>query len=217
MFIGHYGVAMSAGKAGSGFRLGTAILAAQFLDLLWPLFTIAGIESFSIVPGDTKLTPLRFDNYPYTHSLSGSLAIALLFGLLYYFIRKNLRLAIVYAVMVFSHWVLDFITHKTDLAVSFTSPHKLGLGLWNYPVAAIVLESIVFIAGVYIYLSGTKPLNAKGKVLPLVLTGLLGIIYVMNLAGPPPPSVNAVSYSALLLWAFVLLGYWTDKNRVAAV
>jgi len=217
MFIGHYGVAMSAGKAGSSFKLGTAILAAQLLDLLWPLFTIAGIESFSIVPGDTKLTPLRFDHYPYTHSLAGSLVIAFLFGLLYYCIRKKLRLAIVYAVLVFSHWVLDFITHKPDLAVSFTSTHKLGLGLWNHPVAAIFVEGIIFIAGVYIYFSATKPLNTKGKVLPWILTGLLGIFYVMNLAGPAPPSVNAVSYSALLLWAFVLLGYWTDKNRRASV
>ena len=57
MFIGHY----AAGFAGKLFdrrpSLGTMFLAVQWLDLIWPVFVLAGIEKFAIDPGNTVLTP----------------------------------------------------------------------------------------------------------------------------------------------------------------
>jgi hypothetical protein len=44
--------------------LGTLFLAAQFIDLLWPLPVLAGIERMRIVPGITVVTPLDFEHYP---------------------------------------------------------------------------------------------------------------------------------------------------------
>ena len=50
-------------------RSGALIAAPLLLDLLWPMFLIAGIESVRIDPGNTVFTPLDLHDYPYTHSL----------------------------------------------------------------------------------------------------------------------------------------------------
>ena len=50
MFIGHFGVAFAAKKVAPETSLGTLILAAQFLDFLWPFFLLLGIEHVRIAP-----------------------------------------------------------------------------------------------------------------------------------------------------------------------
>ncbi len=215
MFIGHYGLGLALKNTNTGIKLGTAILATQFMDLLWPIFSLTGLEKFSIDPGNTKITPLSFEEYPYSHSLLGSVLLAVGFAIVYFLIKRKGKAAVVCALLVFSHWVLDYITHRPDLPITYSSVEKVGLGLWNYPAAAIITESLIYIVGIYLYFKNTKPLNRKGSVLIWIFVSLLAVFYIMNLVGPPPPSVEMVSYSALLLWLFVFLGYWIDKNRIS--
>jgi hypothetical protein len=42
MFLGHFGLAMAAKRVAPRMSLGVAMLAAQFLDALWPVFVLAG-------------------------------------------------------------------------------------------------------------------------------------------------------------------------------
>jgi hypothetical protein len=69
MFIGHFGVALGAKRIAPQASLGTLILAAQFLDLLWPVFLLLGWEHVRIAPGITKVSPFDFTDYPLSHSL----------------------------------------------------------------------------------------------------------------------------------------------------
>ena len=69
MFIGHYGVALAAKKLAPRTSLGILFLAAQFVDMLWPVFLLAGMEHVRIDPGNTAFTPLDFYDYPISHSL----------------------------------------------------------------------------------------------------------------------------------------------------
>ncbi|BFG70265.1 hypothetical protein KACHI17_11460 [Sediminibacterium sp. KACHI17] len=213
MFIGHFGLAFAAKKLSPSNNLGASIMSAQLLDLIWPILTLAGIENFSIEPGITKLTPLNFQYYPYSHSLIASIFLGVIVGVIYYMIRKDRTNAIIYGVLVVSHWVLDFLTHRPDLPISFSDEQKYGMGLWNYPAISIIVEILIFITGIYLYFNQSVEENQKGKWLPWTIVILLAIFFVMNIIGPPPPSTNAVSYSALLLWLFVGLGYWAEKNR----
>src|SRR5678816_4557943 len=57
MFLAHYGVAFAAKRASPRTSLGVLVLAAQWLDLLWPIFVLLGWEKVRIAPGDTRLTP----------------------------------------------------------------------------------------------------------------------------------------------------------------
>ena len=69
MFLGYFAVAMGAKKAAPRVSLGSLIMAAQFADLLWPIFLLLGWEHVRIAPGITRVTPLDFISYQWSHSL----------------------------------------------------------------------------------------------------------------------------------------------------
>ena len=69
MFLGHYGVAFAAKRAAPRTSLGALAFAAQFLDELWPILLLLGVEKVKIVPGLMAASPLDFTHYPYSHSL----------------------------------------------------------------------------------------------------------------------------------------------------
>ncbi len=214
MFIGHFGVGFAAKKVIPKTSLGTLLLASQFIDLLWPFFVILGIERVAIDPGNTAFTPLDFIYYPFSHSLFAVLLWALIFGAVYYFIKKNLKSSFILGLLVLSHWILDFITHRPDLPLIFgTDSLHVGLGLWNSIIATVIIESIIFIAGVYFYFAVTKAKNKVGAYSLWSLLIFFIIIYLSNLFGPPPESAEAVGYVSLTQWLLIAWAYWIDRNR----
>lgn len=66
MFVGHLAVALGAKRAAPRVPLGALVAATFGLDLLWPLFLLAGIERVRVDPGNTAMTPLAFEHYPWT-------------------------------------------------------------------------------------------------------------------------------------------------------
>ena len=214
MFIGHFGVGFAAKKFIKKPSLGTLFFASQFIDLLWPLFLILGIENVSIDPGNTVVTPLNFIYYPFSHSLIGAFVWALLFGAVYYFIKKDLKTSIWLGILVLSHWILDFITHRPDLPLFIGSNSPLvGLGLWNSFAGTIIIESAIFVVGVYFFITVTKAKNKIGIYSLWSLIIFFIIIYIANLFGPPPESVTAIKYVSLAQWLLIGWAYWIDKNR----
>ena len=95
MFIGHYGVGLAAKKPAKSISLGTLFLSAQWLDLVWPILVLLNIEQVVISPGDTKLTPLEFTHYPFSHSLIFVLGWSVVLGVIYYLIKKNKKNALI--------------------------------------------------------------------------------------------------------------------------
>lgn len=213
MFIGHFGTGFAAKKIDKKPSLGTLLFAAQFLDLLWPVLVLLGIEQVKIEPGNTALTPLNFVSYPISHSLLGAFVWSMLFGLIYFLIRKNYKSSIVLSILVMSHWVLDLITHRPDLQLIPWSEVRVGFGLWNSPVVEIVIESLIFIIGAYFYVTSTQAKNKKGEFGMWGLLIFLAVIYLMNLVGSAPPSVNAIAFVGLFQWLLIAWGYWIDANR----
>jgi hypothetical protein len=107
VFVGHFAVALGAKKAAPRVPLGTLVIAAQFLDLLWPILLLAGIEHVRIVPGIMAATSLEFVDYPISHSLLAVLGWGLLIEGLYWAVRRLAFAAWVLGAAVVSHWVLD--------------------------------------------------------------------------------------------------------------
>jgi len=69
--------------------LGTLVIAAAFLDVVWPVLVLLGVERFRIVPGFTAINPFDFVYYPWSHSLLMTAVWALLFGLVYLAVRGD--------------------------------------------------------------------------------------------------------------------------------
>lgn len=213
MFLGHFAVAFGSKKIVPAVSLGTLILAAQLIDLVWPILLILGVEHVRIDPGNTPFTPLDFYDYPITHSLLLVLVWSLLFGAVYFGLRRGWRGAVVAGCAVLSHWVLDFITHRPDLPlVPWEGPYA-GLGLWNSVPATIIVEWAIFIAGVILYATTTRPLDRVGRYAFWGLVAFLVLSAVASTIGPVPPDTQAIAYTALLLWLLVPWGYWIDRHR----
>jgi hypothetical protein len=212
MFIGHFGVGFGAKKAAPQVSLGTLLLAAQLVDLLWPVFLLLGLESVRIDPGNTAVTPLDFVSYPFTHSLLTGVGWGLVFALAYFALRHNGRGALVVGLAVVSHWVLDWISHRPDMPL-YPGGAKVGLGLWNSVAGTVAVEGAIFIAGVALYLRTTRAKDRIGHWALWSLVLLLVLAYVGNLAGPPPPDVRSLAWVGVLMWVLVPWGYWIDRHR----
>lgn len=91
MFIGHHAAAFAGKRASSRIGLGTLVAAALWLDLVWPFFTLAGLEHFRIDPGNTAFTPLDFYDYPWTHSMLMSFGWSIAFAVVYRLTKKPWR------------------------------------------------------------------------------------------------------------------------------
>src|SRR5439155_621401 len=128
---------------------------------------------------------------------------ATLFAVLYQARTGYARGALVVAPLVVSHWVLDFLTHRPDMPL-YPGGRTVGLGLWNSLAGTIIVEGLMFIAGVGIYVTTTRPRDAVGR---YALWGLVAVVagsYVVNLFSPPPPSLRALVVLAILFgWLFV--------------
>src|SRR5688572_27545800 len=123
MFVGHTALALAAKAHRRDLPLAWAVAAAFLLDLLWPVFLLMGIERVRIDPGATAFTPLAFDAYPWTHSLS----MAIVWGAIVAALARTHKLLL--GALVVSHWALDLVTHQPDLPLwPGPSPH-VGLGL----------------------------------------------------------------------------------------
>lgn len=216
MFLGHFAVALACKRVAPGPSLGTAVMAAQWADGIWPVFLLVGIERLEIRPGVTAVTPLDFVAYPYSHSLVADIAWAAVFAGVYGTLRKDWRGAVWLGALVLSHWVLDVVAHRSDMPTWPGGP-RLGMGLWNSVPATLVVEATLFALGAWIYLRSARARDRLGQVLFWAFAATLAIIYLASVFGPPPPSAHAVAITGLLGWLFVGWAYWIDRHRVPAV
>lgn len=213
MFLGHFGLAMASKKVAPGVSLGTTILAAQFLDALWPILVLAGIETFEISPGVTRVNPLDFTHYPWSHSLAMAFLWAVLFGVVYGLVRKRPRDAAVVGALVASHWLLDWIVHRPDLPLFPGDASRHGLGLWNSLAGSLAIELALFLVGIVIFLRSSRARDRIGSIGFWVLVAFLAVSYLGATFGPPPPSINAIAATALIGWLIFAFAWWLDRHR----
>ncbi len=196
MFVGHYGPA--AAVSGGRIKLWHGFVAVQFLDILWAPFVLLGIEHVRIVENFTASNHFDLYHMPYTHSLVAALAWSAVAGWLYHLVRKGGGLII--GALVFSHWILDFITHKPDLELWFGGP-KVGLALWEYRPLAVSTELGLLAAGLLIYLMRTTANGAMGRLAPIVLFALLVAAQIYGNFGPPPAGPEGAAQAAIISYA----------------
>ena len=215
MFLGHFGLGFATKKATPEVSLGTLFLACQFADLLWPTLLLLRIERVEIEPGATRMTPLDFVSYPYSHSLLMLCIWGVAFGVIYAAIRRSrLRAAVALALLVVSHWVLDVVTHRPDMPLTVSGSTKLGLGLWSSVRGTLAAELIVFLVGIVLYARSTVARDRVGSIGLWSLVLFMVVVYAASVFGPPPPSWTAVAWSAQAMWLLVVWGYWVDNHRL---
>lgn len=215
MLLGHYGLSFAAKRVAPRTSLGTLAFAAQFLDELWPILVLLGVERVRVVPGLMPANPLDFEHYPFSHSMLMAGLWGVLIGGTYFAVRRYGREALVVGALVLSHWFLDVPMHRPDLPLWPGSDVLVGGGLWRSVPLTMLAEVVVFGAGLALYLRDTRPLDRIGSWGLWGMVALLMLIALGSLFGPPPTSAVAVASGALGLWLFVPLAWWVDRHRGA--
>ena len=215
MFIGHYALGLAAKRAAPRTSLANLFIAPTLADMLWPVFLLLGWEHAHVVPGPNPFLTLWLDDYPYSHSLLALIVWAALFGAFYKRQTGDKRAAVVIALLVVSHWVLDVVTHRPDEPL-YPGGSGLGLGLWNYPAATVIVETAMLFAGVVIYLRTTRARDGIGRWGFWGLLVLLAGSYYSTLFTPTPTNMTALAVGGIIFgWVFVLLAWWVDRHREA--
>jgi len=213
VILGHPAVGLASKRAMPRVPLAWLIAAPLWLDLIWPVFLLLGIETVRIDPGITAVTPLDLHDFPWSHSLLMSFVWSGLLGGLYFGMRRDGGGATLVAVGVFSHWLFDFFMHDSDMPLFPGSDTYVGLGVWNSLLATLFLEVAIFVAGVWIYVSGTRATDRIGHVALWSMLGFFVLIYVGALFGPLPQNETMIAYGGLLGWVFVPWAAWIDRHR----
>jgi hypothetical protein len=211
VFVGHYGVSFAASRADRRLPLWLTFLAVQWVDILWSVFVLLGVEKVRIVPGITATNALDLYYMPYTHGLLTSLGWAVLVALAYAWLARpagQWRSGALLGAAVFSHWILDLVVHRPDLPLWGDSA-KVGLGLWNHPVPAFLLEAAVLVCGIVLYwplLPGRARRIALGLLGLAMLLIQLRVFFAMAPPSPRQTAVMALVFYVAFAWAAYRIG-----------
>lgn len=205
MFTGHYSFSFAGKSAERRIPLWLLFLAVQWIDVMWSIFVLLGIEKVRIVPGITASNALDLYYMPYTHSLLGVLCWSALAYVVCQFVPslRSVRTGLILAAAVFSHWILDLIVHRPDLAL-YDSVGKMGFGMWNYRGAAFALEmAVLFVGAAMLYRTAAHRGRLIGFVIFLAVLQVFGTFFF-----PPPPSDHAAAMTALGSYIVLALAAW---------
>lgn len=212
MFVGHLAVALGAKRAEPRVPLGAAVAAAFGLDLIWPVLLLAGAESVQVHQGDTAFTNLAFVSYPWSHSLLTSLGWSGVTAVIGHRVLKSWKVGVILGLLVLSHWVLDFISHRPDLPLWPGGP-VAGLGLWNSIPATIIVEGGLFVLGLWLYASSSSARDQIGRWGLVGLAALSAVLWISQPWSPPPPNATAVALGSFVLWLLPPWARWVEAHR----
>jgi len=212
MFVGHLAVALGVRRVAPRVPLAPLVAGSYGLDLLWPMLLLFGLERVRIEPGATAFTPLVFEHYPWSHSLAMALVWAVGAGLLAgrWFRSRAAGMAI--AVMVASHWFLDWLVHRPDLPLGPGSP-LFGLGLWDSIPVTFAVEGTLFVAAIETYRRAVPARDVVGRWAFAGLIAFTTLIWVTQPWSPPPPNVMSIAVVGLSLWLLPLWAGWIERHR----
>jgi hypothetical protein len=216
VFAGHYAASLALKRANPRIPLWLLFIAVQFIDVLWAVFILLGIEKARVVPG---LPGSSLDLYymPYTHSLIGALAWAALAYVAFRLLPnrsgvQRATVALILAAGVFSHYVLDLIVHRADMAL-WDNTAKIGLGLWNYAWIAYALEAVLLVGGLWLYLRATTATTFGGRYGMIIFVAVLLLVNVVAYAVAPQNIQVAAIFNEICYWVFAGIALWLDRQR----
>lgn len=189
MFLGHFAVGVATKPVAPKMPVWILFLAPQFLDLIFIILFIFGIEGLQ-PDGNIDVYGQFKGNILYSHSLVGALVISAgAFWIGKRFWKTDFN-GWVLAGLSFSHWPMDLLVHHQDMPIlpgNLGGLPLLGFGAWNYPVAILSLEIALAIIGVLLYFQWAKKekLSSRWFVGPAIIAILFILQAFMDISNLP--------------------------------
>jgi membrane-bound metal-dependent hydrolase YbcI (DUF457 family) len=142
MFVGHLGAGLVAKAADRKINLGVLFACAMLLDAVLWLLALAGVERMHAPADYARRHYLSFD-FPYSHSLLGAIVWAAAAALLWRAFARGggaMTGALIVALAVLSHWVLDALVHPPELTLWGGASPRVGFDLWDRQPWALGVE-----------------------------------------------------------------------------
>jgi membrane-bound metal-dependent hydrolase YbcI (DUF457 family) len=172
MYAGHVGFGLGAYSFRKTIPLWLILIAAQIPDWLDAGYCIANVAR-----GPSGL---------YSHGFIPVGAAAVVCAVLAYALTRDVASALIVALVVGSHWGLDYFT---GIKPTWPGGPIVGMGLYARPLADFVLESVTIIAGWLLY-RRTLPRQARNTTWTYAilfslcaLQVLAGAAFALNLGG----------------------------------
>ena len=157
------------------------LISVQLVDILWITFHFVGIEHTSTEAVVSTISDIHMWHMPYSHSIFSSLVLAFFAWIVVDKIFGHRKVAIAISLGILAHTGLDVLTHTQDMPLAPFLATKIGLGLYDIPLAAFAVETIYWIACWRIF-GGSK--------------GLLAVILAFNLGNLPTFSYSISGFEA---------------------
>jgi hypothetical protein len=150
--LAHLGVGLAAKRVAPQVPVGWLVAAAYGIDIAWGGFWAAGLEKLPGAGVDSTA--------PWSHGLLMSVVWSAVAGLLTLLVSRNRRTSLFIGLLVFSHWVVDFLvkpmTHAfpsdSGVPLLFGGSPTVGLGLYRTAVGEAIGEYGTVLMGVLIYI-----------------------------------------------------------------
>lgn len=116
-------------------------------------------------------------------------------------------------VAVFSHWPLDLLVHRPDLPL-YDNTAKVGLGLWDYPYATLLIEAALLFGAMGLYLASSRTRTGSGRSAIPIFGAAILLMQASMLFAPPPPSDRAMAATALAAYGvFAAVIAWLERRQ----
>ena len=147
--LAHAGVGLAAKRFAPDVPLGVLLVGAYAIDIVWGVFFAVGVEHF----GATTTNP-------WSHGLFMALVWSGVAVLSAQRCCHNWRTSVIIGLLVFSHWMVDFIAHPmtavfpgdAGLPLFFEGSPTVGLGGWSTQLGVNIGEYGTLVVGLVIYL-----------------------------------------------------------------
>jgi hypothetical protein len=216
MLVGHHAVGFAAKRFAPSVSLGVLQFACVLPDLLTFLLQIVGVEHARSTPGFTAFSSLDGYDTALSHSLATTVLWSAVLAALWLWRSRNPGGAVVLGSVVFSHWVLDVVSHRPQMALVPGIDRYLGLGLWNSIPVTLVVEGALWLLGIVIYLKATRATSQVGTWGLWSLVFVLTLFWIATPLVPQPPgefSDTQLGIALVLYAGLIALAHWTDRNR----
>jgi membrane-bound metal-dependent hydrolase YbcI (DUF457 family) len=163
---GHFAIALAAKPAAPKMPIWVLLVASEVLDILTFGFKALGMEDFGVNTTSLErgLKVIVPGTIPWSHGLFMSIVWSVVATAIAYLFYRDRRTSSMIGLVVFSHWVLDFIVHPGELPLLFNGSPTVGLGLWTSGPGLIlsgVLEFLLLAGGMTIYFIWRKRNDAN--------------------------------------------------------
>lgn len=150
MLAGHFGLAAAVKAKVPEVPLWALMLSTQLIDVIFVPLYLSDVETVVKTGAGYGNQVIHAD---YSHALLSVLILAVFTG----FLAGKLwgkRGGLTVGAVVFSHWLLDLLVHRSDLPIlpgNLGNLPLLGLGLWRSPALSMTAELLLIAAGSFMY------------------------------------------------------------------